>query len=211
MKNIRTIFTIGYDAGWTHDTLFAEMDRLGAILIDIMFVPYKSLLWNHDSLRSILGNRFEYIKELGHIKYCDGPEQLADPLKGLFLLEYALEKYPAIILACRCVSPLLCHRTTVAELCTHHINRWKINAQHLSPPLPGSITGSEQTSFATRKLRTIHALSGGSLTIVEICKRTSQTPYHSRQVLEMLRNNGNVILHGNQWSLTNNVEDTYVE
>jgi uncharacterized protein (DUF488 family) len=111
------IYTLGY-AGWTPGELEIALDRLDGVIVDIRFAPWsKDPVWRIDALRDRFGWRYLHVPALGNRNFRDdGPIELADPDRGLTLVE-DLNRGPfRPLLICGCRDARRCHRSQVAQL-----------------------------------------------------------------------------------------------
>jgi uncharacterized protein (DUF488 family) len=110
------VYTIGY-SGKSVAQVADLLVAFNAMLVDIRFVAYsKNLDWQRDTLRTVFGSRYLWVKALGNVNYKNGgPIKLWLPQKGVTQLKPVLEKMP-IILLCGCRDWQTCHRSEASEL-----------------------------------------------------------------------------------------------
>ena len=108
----KTIYTIGYGSRAPED-VFAILDSLGAILVDIRFSAWGKPGWKLFELQRALGARYMHVKALGNAAYKTGGMEIANYEQGRAVLE-GLDR-PAVLL-CACHHPIGCHRTVVGDM-----------------------------------------------------------------------------------------------
>jgi hypothetical protein len=112
----RTLYTLGYRAGWTPAEALAAAERHGALLVDIRFQPTsRDPRWRQPHLRKVLGDRYLHLQGLGNANFRGGgPIRLADPEPAAAALAELYATGGQAILMCMCGSPAGCHRTPAA-------------------------------------------------------------------------------------------------
>lgn len=132
---MHTIYTIGY-AGWKPEELKAQVDELGAMLIDIRYSPRsRRPEWNREALRGLWGQNWErfylHLVALGNRNYKSGGAiELAAPEVGLKALAPVLRERP-IVLLCACRDADMCHRSVAADFLSERLGG--IEVVDLSP------------------------------------------------------------------------------
>ena len=106
------IYTIGYGSRPPHE-VFAILDDLGAILVDIRFSAWGKPGWKLFELQRALGARYLHVKALGNAAYKTGGMEIANYEQGKAVLA-GLDR-PAVLL-CACHRPEGCHRTVVGDM-----------------------------------------------------------------------------------------------
>jgi hypothetical protein len=135
-----TIYTVGYNAGWTPEILKSEAERLGAVVADIRYSPRsRRPQWSKKRLLEILGQDYIHIRELGNSNYKgSGPIELVSTDVGLDRL-HAIHR--SVILLCACRELSICHRGIVAVLARDRFH-WPV--EHLNTAPRASPEGSRR-------------------------------------------------------------------
>lgn len=121
-------YTLGY-AQWTLDEVAAQLDALGAVLVDVRHSPHTTKPgFAKPDLDSRFGDRYVHLPAFGNVNYQDGPIELAKPERGIDKIQ-ALERPPVLMCGCRYPGP--CHRSTVAALLTDRLGG---TVEHLRTP-----------------------------------------------------------------------------
>jgi uncharacterized protein (DUF488 family) len=109
------IYTTGY-LGWTQDQLFAAVQGMNALLVDIRYSPQSRYpAWRVAALQQALSGDYVHLKALGNAAYKTGGMVIADYPAGLkFIAETVIER--PLVLLCACPHPDRCHRTVVGEM-----------------------------------------------------------------------------------------------
>jgi len=143
-----TIYTLGY-SGWKIEEIQAQLDRLGAVLVDVRMVPRsRAPIWNGSTFRKRLGDRYIWLKEFGNRNYKGTFEQIeiADFPAGETRLRKFLAKdavFKAIVLLCGCKDVNICHRKVLAQRLAQ---TWQAAVVHLTRP-DNEISDSQPTLF----------------------------------------------------------------
>jgi hypothetical protein len=140
------IYTLGY-VGWKMDEIKAEVERLGAVLIDVRLSPRSRFPgWNKSAFEAALKVpcpftaalkvRYVHIPEFGNLNYkTGGPVRIFDYEIGQAVLASRFgQPYrttPAIILMCSCKDVSTCHRKEVADRLAR---AWNLEVEHLQAP-----------------------------------------------------------------------------
>lgn len=132
------IYTAGYGAGWSIETLRQALEKTGAALVDIRQAPWsRSPQWQKQTLAAAFGDRYAHVPALGNLNYRGGPIRLANPDLGAAQVGRLLERWPAVLLLCGCKDVEHCHRKIAAERCAVSLaERWQIEVVHLTPEKP---------------------------------------------------------------------------
>ncbi|SMF96079.1 hypothetical protein SAMN02949497_3460 [Methylomagnum ishizawai] len=137
----KTLYTAGYGAGWTPETLDAAMIERGAVLVDIRRLPWstQSTEWTRSRLLARFGKmRYAHFKSLGNLSRKGDPIALVDADNGIRSLA-AILNWPgidAMVLLCGCRDVHTCHRKVVAELAAERLgDRFALRIEHLEPTL----------------------------------------------------------------------------
>jgi hypothetical protein len=135
---VKTIYTAGYLAGWTPESLKTTCEELGALLLDIRYSPHsRRAEWDRAALRDLFGQiRYRHEPALGNRNYNNGgPIELAAPERALSYANAAL-RYSPIVLLCACREVAACHRSDAAAFLA---GRLGADVVHLEPPsAPGT-------------------------------------------------------------------------
>ncbi len=125
-----TLYTAGYNAGWTPAQLHQTAIDLGAIVCDIRLNPTSNRPeWKKSALASLLGWRYMHLPSLGNRNYATGgPIALANVAVGLPQLRRELTQR-SVILLCACPDAAMCHRSRVTALLPD------VPVTHLDPPV----------------------------------------------------------------------------
>lgn len=125
-----TLYTVGYNAGWTPAQLLAQAETTDALIVDIRLNPTSNRPeWKKHALASLLGWRYLHLPSLGNKNYANGgPITLAHPAEGLATLRQELRRRPLILL-CACPDAATCHRMSVTALLPD------VPVTHLDPPV----------------------------------------------------------------------------
>jgi len=114
----RTIYTVGYGAGWSPAQLRDLLYRLDAQLLDIRLKPWsKTEHWQRPALRAFLGPaRYLHCPALGNLNYTTGgPIVLQAPDAGVAVVQRQLD-IGDVVLLCGCRDVQICHRSVAADL-----------------------------------------------------------------------------------------------
>ncbi|MBK9944373.1 MAG: DUF488 domain-containing protein [Kouleothrix sp.] len=127
---MNTIYTLGY-SGWKPIALKAQVDTLGARLVDIRYNPQsRRPEWRKDAFRALLGDHYTHWPSLGNRNYkTGGPIELAAPDVALGLASSVLPEFP-IILMCACREVESCHRLVAATFLSERLGAPIV---HLAP------------------------------------------------------------------------------
>jgi hypothetical protein len=135
---VNTIYTAGYLAGWTPESLKTTCEELGALLLDIRYSPHSRRAgWDRAALRELLGaGGYQHDPALGNRNYKNGrPIELAAPERALVPVAKTLQQRP-IVLLCACREAAACHRSDAAAFLA---GRLGAEVVHLEPPsAPGT-------------------------------------------------------------------------
>ena len=129
------LYTMGYRAGWTPETLRMTMRESNAMLCDIRYMPHSRWHpeWNQGTLAKQFGSRYRHIKALGNRNYKNpgAPIDIVDLDDGIRQIEVLLSQFCYVIAMCGCPQLGQCHRSIVA----HEANyRLIIPIRELHPP-----------------------------------------------------------------------------
>lgn len=125
-----TLYTAGYNAGWTPAQLLAQAETTDALIVDIRLNPTSNRPeWKKHALAKLIGWRYMHLPTLGNKNYANGgPITLAHPNEGLATLRQELRRRPLILL-CACPDAATCHRSSVTALLPD------VPVTHLDPPV----------------------------------------------------------------------------
>lgn len=137
---MNTIYTVGYNAGWTPELLRRELDRHNAILLDIRANPTSSRAeWRRAAMAAFYGTNYFHQPALGNLNYATGgPIKLANPERAADVIGRTL-KHCSIALLCGCRDVHACHRKVAAEFLAERLGA---PVEHLEPPVetkPGAL------------------------------------------------------------------------
>lgn len=130
---MNTIYTAGYAGGWTPAQLKATCERLGALLLDIRYVPTsRRPEWRREALRTLLGaGGYQHEPALGNANYkSSAPIRLAAPERALSPVARTLAQRPVVLL-CACRDWQTCHRAVAAAFLAERLGA---PVEHLEPP-----------------------------------------------------------------------------
>jgi uncharacterized protein (DUF488 family) len=107
------IHTAGY-YGRKLDDFKAEVERLGAVVVDIRLVPQSRFFpeWRKGNLEAVFGKRYLHVKELGNTKFKEKRIEINDLDAGL---EVVTQIEGDLILLCACKDRNKCHRQVIGE------------------------------------------------------------------------------------------------
>lgn len=127
---MNTLFTVGYNAGWTVLHLLQFATDQDALVVDIRLNPTSNRPeWKKSALASLIGWRYMHLPSLGNKNYANGgPITLAHPAEGVATLRQELRRRPLILL-CACPDAAMCHRSRVTALLPD------VPVTHLDPPV----------------------------------------------------------------------------
>ena len=126
------IFTVGYSAGWTPESLLSFLVKEDAILIDVRFNPSSRMAeWRQGPLSRVMGERYLHLKGLGNENYKGGPIKLHDPQAAADRVAELLASGKSVALLCVCGSPDRCHRRDAAQFCA---SRFDAEITHVRSP-----------------------------------------------------------------------------
>jgi hypothetical protein len=132
------LYTMGY-SHWSIDQLAIELERLGALLVDIRLNPYSSRSeWRKETLRQRLGKGYIWAGALGNRNYRGGPIELAAPEKAIEPMRRHLSERPCVLM-CACSDWQQCHRRQAATFLARTLG---VTVEHLEPPLPTGPVGT---------------------------------------------------------------------
>jgi hypothetical protein len=137
---MHTIYTFGYQ-GSTIDQLQAYQQDLGAVVVDIRYVPWsRDKQWTKDRLDDDLQGNYVWARDLGNINYRNGgPIQLANPANSVPHIRARLNRHN-IILLCACWNVETCHRKVAAEYLAGELGAPVV---HLPAKVPGSLAENQ--------------------------------------------------------------------
>jgi uncharacterized protein (DUF488 family) len=122
------IYTLGY-AQWSVDAVVAQIDALGAVLVDVRQSPHTTKPgFAKPELEARFDDRYVHLPAFGNVNYQSGPIEQADPERGIQAIRN-LERPP--VLMCGCRQPEKCHRSTVAHLLADRLDG---TVEHLRAP-----------------------------------------------------------------------------
>lgn len=135
-----TIYTIGYNAGWTLAQLKVQLRHYDADLIDIRYRPTSTRAeWQRHALPAVFGSHYRHIGALGNRNYANGgPIELAAPDHAVPQLRDLLAQR-SIVLLCGCPDVATCHRAIAANWLSQRLGNPVL---HLSAPLPDLPVGA---------------------------------------------------------------------
>lgn len=127
---MNTLYTVGYNAGWTALQLLQFATDQDALIVDIRLNPTSNRPeWKKQALAKLIGWRYMHLATLGNKNYANGgPIVLAHPAEGVATLRQELRRRPLILL-CACPDAATCHRSSVTAL----LPEWPVT--HLDPPV----------------------------------------------------------------------------
>lgn len=129
------LYTLGYRAGWTPETLHMTMRESNAVLCDIRYMPHSRWYqeWNQGTLARQFGERYRHIKALGNRNYKNpgAPIDIVDIDEGIRQIETLLRQFTHVIAMCGCPQLDQCHRVIVAQEANY---RLLIPIRELHPP-----------------------------------------------------------------------------
>lgn len=132
------LYTMGY-SHWSIDQLAIELERLGALLVDIRLNPYSSRSeWCKEALRTRFGKNYIWAGALGNRNYRGGPIELAAPEKAIEPMRHHLATRPCVLM-CACSDWQQCHRRQAATFLARALGA---TVEHLEPPLPEPPAGT---------------------------------------------------------------------
>lgn len=132
------LYTMGY-SNWNIEQLAAELERLGALLIDIRYNPFSSRPeWRKEELRRRFRGNYIHASALGNVNYQGGPIELANPHKAVTPIRAHLAERPCILM-CACSDWQQCHRRQAATFLARTLG---VTVEHLEPPLPTGPVGT---------------------------------------------------------------------
>ena len=110
------IYTAGY-YGRKLDDFRAEVERLGAVVVDIRLVPQSRFFpeWRKGNLEKVFGDRYRHVKELGNAGFKEKRIEISDLETGLDVVT-GIEGN--MILLCACKDLNRCHRQVIGEALT---------------------------------------------------------------------------------------------
>jgi hypothetical protein len=154
---MKTIYTSGYLAGWTPETLKTTCEELGALLLDIRYSPHsRRPEWDRAALRNLFGQvRYRHEPALGNRNYNNGKEiALAAPEHAVDRLRVAL-KYTPVVLLCACREATACHRSVAAAFLAERLGAEVV---HLDAPVAAPAPGTWKVLSLTQPWATLVAL-----------------------------------------------------
>ena len=128
MEKEQKIYMTGYTGKDVND-LKPLLETLDAMLIDIRFSPYSRIFhWRKVYLKSLLGDRYRHIANLGNRTYKEDKITIQNLELGI---QTILNLPTDIVLMCACEKTENCHRRVIVEKLNEHkiktiqINDWK--------------------------------------------------------------------------------------
>tara|TARA_R110000824_G_scaffold18243_11_gene72643 strand:+ start:51 stop:476 length:426 start_codon:yes stop_codon:yes gene_type:complete len=120
-----TVYTFGY-SGKTIQQLDLEVERLGAVVIDVRIQPYGNPVFNRSELQQRYGPKYVWIREFGNKNYkTGGPTEFVDVELGARKLGSIMADGTPVILLCVCENQWVCHRTDLAKRYNEELG-WEI-------------------------------------------------------------------------------------
>lgn len=120
------VASVGY-RGWGDPAgLFAALVADGVrIVVDVRWMPWgRNRAYAPKRLQAagrLAGVEYQHLRSLGNRAYKEGRIELADPAKGLRLLELNLATHRRVALMCACRELAGCHVERVLELLTERV------------------------------------------------------------------------------------------
>jgi uncharacterized protein (DUF488 family) len=110
------VYTFGYE-GKKIKELDAEVNRLGATIVDVRYAPYgRNKDFNRPELQRRYGAKYVWIQELGNKNYkTGGKTEFVDAGLGARRLGSITSDGTPVILLCVCKNPETCHRNDLAK------------------------------------------------------------------------------------------------
>lgn len=120
---MKTLYTAGYTATWTPESLRVKVDALNAQLWDIRYSPFsRHPRWRLTELRAAIGPAYRHMRCLGNLNYrSGGPITLSAPEQALEPAAQVLAQQP-IILLCACKETFFCHRLDASRFLAERLN-----------------------------------------------------------------------------------------
>lgn len=110
------VFSLGYQAGWTPESVRNEALRLGAIVVDCRLKPVsRDSEWRGPHPEKVLGDLYVHAEGFGNAKYKEDAIELQNPEPWYDFCEHSIAMGVPVILMCGCWNAKVCHRTVVAK------------------------------------------------------------------------------------------------
>lgn len=174
---MNTIYTVGYNGGWTVELLARELAQRNAVLLDIRHNPTSTKAeWRRAALERALRSRYRHVPELGNRNYQSGPIELVDPEAALTVAALLLERGPVVLL-CACPNWQTCHRRQAADFLSERLGA---TVEHLAAPV-ATAEGTMPALTLTQPWATLTTIdTGGGLRAKRIETRSWSTSYRGR-------------------------------